>query len=73
MAGVVRIIAWGFARIFSVLLLALAWEWFARSGAVTPFMLPRLSAVIERIWSDRLAATFSSIPASPSTGRSPDS
>ncbi len=32
--------------------LAVAWEWFARSGAVTPFMLPRLSAVLERIWSD---------------------
>ncbi len=29
-----------------------AWEVFARSGLVTPFMLPRLSAVLERIWND---------------------
>ena len=40
---------------FSILALAVAWEWFARSGAVTPFMLPKLSAVLERIWSDLLA------------------
>src|SRR4030095_1898227 len=47
-----RTLAWGFARIFSVVALAVAWEWFARSGAVTPFMLPRLTLVLERIWSD---------------------
>lgn len=29
-----------------------AWEVFARSGAVTPFMLPALSVVLERIGSD---------------------
>lgn len=33
----------------SLLALAAAWELFARSGAVTPFMLPRLSVVLERI------------------------
>src|SRR3954464_13560314 len=32
--------------------LAAAWEVFARSGAVTPFMLPRLSTVLERMWAD---------------------
>jgi ABC-type nitrate/sulfonate/bicarbonate transport system permease component len=32
--------------------LAIAWEGFARSGAVTPFMLPALSAVAERIGAD---------------------
>ena len=37
----------------SSLLLA-AWEMLARSGAFTPFLLPALSAVIERIWSDAL-------------------
>jgi len=47
-----RAAGWGCARAFSVVALALAWEWFARSGAVTPFMLPRLSLVLERIWSD---------------------
>ena len=35
--------------------LAAAWELVARSGAVTPFMLPALSAVIERIWHDLVA------------------
>jgi ABC-type nitrate/sulfonate/bicarbonate transport system permease component len=32
--------------------LAIAWEAFARSGAVTPFMLPALSVVAERIGAD---------------------
>ena len=36
----------------SVLAVALAWELFARSGAVTPFMLPRLTTVLQRIWAD---------------------
>ena len=43
---------WGFARVFSIVALALAWELAARSGAFTPYMLPALSAVIERIWND---------------------
>ncbi|HET7911611.1 MAG TPA: hypothetical protein VFL49_06250, partial [Pseudolabrys sp.] len=43
---------WGFARIFSVLALAVTWEILARSGTFTPFQLPALSAVLERIWSD---------------------
>ena len=43
---------WGFARMFSILALALAWELAARSGAFTPYMLPALSAVLERIWND---------------------
>jgi ABC-type nitrate/sulfonate/bicarbonate transport system permease component len=51
---VLRAVAWGFARVSSIVVLAVAWEWFARSGAVTPFMLPRLSLVLERIWSDLL-------------------
>jgi ABC-type nitrate/sulfonate/bicarbonate transport system permease component len=49
---VLRAACWGFAHIFSLLVLAVAWEWAARSGAVTPFMLPKLSAVLERIWED---------------------
>jgi ABC-type nitrate/sulfonate/bicarbonate transport system permease component len=49
---VLRAAGWGFAHIFSILLLAVAWEWVARSGMVTPFMLPKLSAVLERIWED---------------------
>jgi ABC-type nitrate/sulfonate/bicarbonate transport system permease component len=36
----------------SIALLLIVWESFARSGNVTPFMLPRFSAVVERIWND---------------------
>ena len=39
----------------SVLSLALAWELFARSGAVTMFVLPPLSAVLERIFTDAIS------------------
>jgi ABC-type nitrate/sulfonate/bicarbonate transport system permease component len=35
-----------------VLILAAAWEGLARSGAVTAFMLPPLSVVIDTIWHD---------------------
>ncbi len=34
----------------SIIALAIAWEWLARSGAVTPFQLPTLTSVLERIW-----------------------
>ncbi len=43
------------AGVFSILVLLLAWELFARSGRVTPFMLPPFSAVVERIYSDAVA------------------
>ena len=46
---------WGAARISSIVALALAWELLARSGALTPFMLPALSAVLERIWADLIS------------------
>jgi ABC-type nitrate/sulfonate/bicarbonate transport system permease component len=54
-ARTLRALGWGFARVLSILALAAAWELFARSGAVTPFMLPKLSAVIERIGSDLIS------------------
>jgi len=44
---VLRLAPW-----ISLLALAAAWELFARSGAVTPFMLPRFSVVLERIGAD---------------------
>jgi ABC-type nitrate/sulfonate/bicarbonate transport system permease component len=34
----------------SIIALAIAWELLARSGIVTPFQLPTLSSVLERIW-----------------------
>jgi ABC-type nitrate/sulfonate/bicarbonate transport system permease component len=43
---------WGFARVFSIVVLIVAWEGLARSGTFTPFVLPSLSSVIERIWAD---------------------
>jgi ABC-type nitrate/sulfonate/bicarbonate transport system permease component len=49
-----RELAWRVARWIPVILLAIAWEAAARSGVVTPFMLPPLSAVLERIGSDAM-------------------
>ena len=46
---------WGFARVFSIVALVVAWEGLARSGQFTPFVLPSLSSVIERIWSDAVS------------------
>lgn len=43
------------AGIFSILVLLIAWELFARSGKVTMFMLPPFSAVVERIYADAIA------------------
>ena len=42
------------ARAGVILLLLVGWEAFARSGAVTAFMLPPFSAVAVRIWNDAL-------------------
>jgi ABC-type nitrate/sulfonate/bicarbonate transport system permease component len=50
-----RAAGWAVARAAPIVLLALAWEALAASGAVTPFQLPRLSAVIARIWADAVA------------------
>jgi ABC-type nitrate/sulfonate/bicarbonate transport system permease component len=48
-------LAAAFARWGAILALLLAWEGLARSGAVTNFMLPPLSAVLARIGNDALA------------------
>ena len=40
------------AGLFSILLMLIAWELFARSGRVTPFMLPRFSVVLAYIYHD---------------------
>jgi len=42
----------GGAGLLSILMLLIAWELFARSGKVTPFMLPPFSVVVARIYSD---------------------
>src|ERR1044072_5036717 len=46
---------WAFARAFSIIVLIVAWEGLARSGQFTPFVLPSLSSVIERIWADAVS------------------
>src|SRR5580704_18993418 len=43
------------AGIFSILVVLIAWELFARSGRVTAFMLPPFSAVVERIYADAVS------------------
>ncbi len=48
-------LAWSAMHLVVIVGVLVAWEVFARSGAVTPFMLPALSAVLERIWSDALS------------------
>ena len=45
-------IGWALARALPIVALAFCWEALAASGAVTPFQLPRLSAVLARIWTD---------------------
>ena len=47
---VMRALLFGFARVFSICLVLVAWEALARSGTFTPFQLPALSAVLVRIW-----------------------
>lgn len=39
----------------SLIILVIAWEGAARSGVVTPFLLPALSVVLERIWTDAVS------------------
>jgi ABC-type nitrate/sulfonate/bicarbonate transport system permease component len=48
-------IFWGAARVSSIAVLLIAWEWLARSGTLTPFQLPAFSRVLDRIWSDALS------------------
>jgi ABC-type nitrate/sulfonate/bicarbonate transport system permease component len=53
--SVARTVLWSLARVSSVLALLIGWELLARSGSFTPFVLPSLTSVIERIWSDALS------------------
>ena len=49
---VARAALWAFARVFSLLLVLVIWEWLARSGKYTTYQLPALTAVLGRIWDD---------------------
>jgi ABC-type nitrate/sulfonate/bicarbonate transport system permease component len=46
---------WVLAHTGSIIALGIAWELFARSGAVTPFQLPTLSSVLVRIWTNAVS------------------
>jgi ABC-type nitrate/sulfonate/bicarbonate transport system permease component len=48
-------LGWRAARLAPVVTLLACWEIFARSGAVTPFMLPTFSSVVERIYDNALS------------------
>jgi ABC-type nitrate/sulfonate/bicarbonate transport system permease component len=48
----------GGAALFSVLLLLIAWELFARSGKVTMFMLPPFTVVAQYIWRDAMSGVL---------------
>jgi ABC-type nitrate/sulfonate/bicarbonate transport system permease component len=50
-----RYLGWKAVPWLSAAALLAAWELFAQSGAVTPFMLPALSVVLERIASDAMS------------------
>lgn len=50
-----RTVLLSIARMSSVLVLLIAWEALARSGTFTPFVLPSLTAVVERMWTDALS------------------
>jgi len=45
----------GLVRAIGIILLIVAWEATARSGALTPFLLPSFSATVGRIWSDAVS------------------
>jgi ABC-type nitrate/sulfonate/bicarbonate transport system permease component len=47
--------AWRAAPFVSVALLIAAWETAARSGTITPYLLPSFGTVLERIWADAAA------------------
>jgi ABC-type nitrate/sulfonate/bicarbonate transport system permease component len=48
-------IGWNALKWVSVIALVAGWELFARSGAVTPFVLPALSDVVLRMWTDAVS------------------
>jgi len=54
MAGMTSL-GWWAVRLAPIGALLVAWEVFARSGAVTPFMLPTFSSVVERIYDNALS------------------
>jgi ABC-type nitrate/sulfonate/bicarbonate transport system permease component len=50
-----RAVAWGVARVFSIVLVLALWEALARSGSFTPYQLPSIGTVLNRIWADAVS------------------
>jgi taurine transport system permease protein len=42
-------------QVFVIVALAASWEFAARFGAINPFLLPPLSTVLDRLWSDLIS------------------
>jgi ABC-type nitrate/sulfonate/bicarbonate transport system permease component len=55
LAGLGRAAATRLAGSLSLIAVVLLWQLIAQSGIVTPFLLPPISVVLERIWADALA------------------
>ena len=51
----VRGLGRGILSVLTIIVLLVAWEAFARSGAVSAFLLPPFSVVMERVWDDAVS------------------
>jgi len=50
-----RLVYFFVTRVFSIVVLLAAWEVLARSAVFTPYQLPALSVVLDRIWADAVS------------------
>jgi ABC-type nitrate/sulfonate/bicarbonate transport system permease component len=55
LAGALRGLGHGIRATLTLILVLAGWEAYARSGAVSNFLLPPLSVVLERVWQDALS------------------
>jgi len=55
LAGALRGLARGTRSNLTLILVLAGWEAYARSGAVSNFLLPPLSVVLERVWQDTVS------------------
>jgi len=55
LAGALRGLARATRSTLTLILLLAGWETYARSGAVSNFLLPPLSVVLERVWQDTVS------------------
>lgn len=55
LAGALRRLGRGTRASLTLILVLAGWEAYARSGAISNFLLPPLSVVLERVWQDALS------------------